>query len=73
MQTISRLRLIITYFKKSSFAKRHLTAFRVYMDIKTGIVSIGDTIFLTLYHSGSVATVDDRCFLKFWNSVRNKV
>ena len=52
MQTISHLRSIVTYFRKSSFAKRHLTVFRVYINIKTGLVSVGDTRFLTLYYSG---------------------
>jgi hypothetical protein len=70
MQTISRLRSIITYFKKSSFAKRHLTAFRVYVDIKTGLVSIGDTRFLTLYHSGSSV---ERCLTPIKELVESKV
>lgn len=70
IQTINRLRSIVTYFRKSSFAKRHLTTFRVYVDIKTGLVSVGDTRFLTLYYSGSSV---QRCLPAIKGLVERKV
>ncbi|KDQ13862.1 hypothetical protein BOTBODRAFT_95505, partial [Botryobasidium botryosum FD-172 SS1] len=47
----SQLRTILKYFKKSSFAKAHLTAYRICQDIKIGLVTIGNTQFLTIYYS----------------------
>ena len=70
MQTISCLRSIVKYFRKSSFAKRHLTVFCIYVDIKTGLVSVGDTRFLTLYHSGSSV---EKCLLPIKELVKRKV
>jgi hypothetical protein len=46
---ISWLQQLITYFSHSSFATQHLTAQRLKMGIKTGLVSIGNTRFLTIY------------------------
>ena len=70
LQTISHLHSIVKYFRKSSFAKQHLTVFRIYVDIKTGLVSVGDTRFLTLYYSGSSV---ERCLPPIKELVERKV
>ncbi|KAF8510966.1 ribonuclease H-like domain-containing protein [Gautieria morchelliformis] len=68
--TITRLRSIIKYFRKSSYAKRHLTALRIYLDIKKGLVSVGNTRFLTLYYSGSSLR---RCLTPIKELIESKV
>ena len=54
-QCLSNLCALLNHFKKSSFAKTHLTALHVHMDIKCGLVSIGNTRFLTYYYAASSA------------------
>ncbi|EJD48847.1 hypothetical protein AURDEDRAFT_19206, partial [Auricularia subglabra TFB-10046 SS5] len=49
---ISKVKVVIKYFHKSNFASTHLSALRVAMDIDNGLVSIGNTRFLTLYYAG---------------------
>ncbi|KAF8496634.1 hypothetical protein JB92DRAFT_2834574 [Gautieria morchelliformis] len=43
--TITRLHSIIKYFRKSSYAKQHLTALQIYLDFKEGHVLVGNTWF----------------------------
>ena len=69
-QTISHLHSIIKYFRKSSFAKQHLTVFRIHVDVKRGLVSVRDTRFLTFYHSGSSV---ERCLLPIKELVERKI
>lgn len=47
----SKLRAIIRFFRKSSYATHHLTAWRTILGITNGLVSIGKTRFLTLYYA----------------------
>lgn len=52
-QCISKVRTVIKYFHKSTFAHTHLSALRVSQNIGHGLVAIGNTRFLTLYYAGS--------------------
>ncbi|KEP46427.1 hypothetical protein V565_199460 [Rhizoctonia solani 123E] len=46
-----KLRALIKFFRMSSYATHHLTAWRRILGITKGLVSIGNTRFLTLYYA----------------------
>ncbi|KAB5589446.1 hypothetical protein CTheo_7114 [Ceratobasidium theobromae] len=46
-----KLRSIIRFFRKSSYASHHLSAWRIILGVSKGLVSIGRTRFLTLYYA----------------------
>jgi hypothetical protein len=60
MQGISQLKRLLNFFKKSSFANRHLSAVRVRMQISRGLESIGNTRFSAIYYAAESV---DRCLM----------
>lgn len=51
--TIKKIRRVIKYFRKSTYAAAHLRRRRRAHHIKRGLQSVGKTRFGTLYHSGA--------------------
>ncbi|KAF8600686.1 hypothetical protein BDV93DRAFT_608572 [Ceratobasidium sp. AG-I] len=46
-----KMRIVIRFFRKSSYASHHLDNWRIILGVVKGLVSIGKTRFLTLYYA----------------------
>lgn len=47
----AKMRIVIRFFRKSSYASHHLDAWRIILGVLKGLISIGKTRFLTLYYA----------------------
>lgn len=46
-----KLKIVLRFFRKSSYAGHHLAALRIIEGILKGLIGIGDTGFLTLFYA----------------------
>ncbi|KAF8596320.1 hypothetical protein BDV93DRAFT_563458 [Ceratobasidium sp. AG-I] len=49
--TNKKLKLVLRFFRKSSYAGHHLTALRIIEGIMKGLIGVGHTRFLTLFYA----------------------